>query len=597
MENQVEEIKKKLDIVNVINHFLPLKKRGRHHIACCPFHQEKTPSLVVSPELQIFKCFGCGKAGDIFTFVQEYERVDFREALEYLAKLAGIDLVRSSGFTQADNSQKILLDINTQVAKFYHHLLVSHPLGKLALDYVQKRGIKPDTINLFQIGYSPQDPNYLLKFLGQKSFKTPDLIATGTFGQSQYGSRSLYDRFQNRLVFPLTDHRGRILGFSGRLLPSQSLPAGRQAEAAKYVNSPETALYHKSQLVYGLHLTKEAIRRQKSVIVTEGEFDLISPFQSGIQNIVALKGTAFTPDQLNLLKRYTDTLILALDSDFAGNNAAQKSIETADSLGFDIHVLDLQDRFKDPDEAVQSDPVFFRQQLQNPIPVWDFIIRSAVKNYGVDTIRGKTQILSTTLPFIVKIQNSVIRSDYLKKLADNLGSDIDSILEEAGKYSPHLPAPKVSSIPGPPPPAPASPVEKIEEFLLVLIFGAKKPSALAQKLQKKLKIISTPRFISLLSYLASADDFNPSQFQQDLPPELQSAFQNLFLQATSFALESPVRRREIHKSLNQLNILAIKDKIKLLSRQISQNEDSHPDLEADYNRLLSDLKYFQNQKT
>ena len=219
MDNQVEQIKQKLNIVDVINRYVPLKKRGRNHIACCPFHGEKTPSFTVSEELQIFKCFGCGKSGDIFTFLQEYERIDFREALTELAAQAGI-ILKKTEFTSAQDKQKsLLLDINSHLAKFYHYMLSTHPLGKSALDYLTNRGVSSVSINQFGLGFSPENPQIAINYLIKKGYKTSDLIATGTFGQSQY-NRRLYDRFQGRLVFPLSDYRGRILGFSGRLLPT-----------------------------------------------------------------------------------------------------------------------------------------------------------------------------------------------------------------------------------------------------------------------------------------------------------------------------------------------------------------------------------------
>ncbi|PIU72997.1 DNA primase, partial [Candidatus Shapirobacteria bacterium CG06_land_8_20_14_3_00_40_12] len=350
MENQVEEIKKKLDIVEVINRLLPLRKRGRHYVANCPFHQEKTPSFIVSPELQIYKCFGCGKAGDVFSFIQEFNRIDFREALEEMAKVAGVKLLNTFEDSREEKNKKTLLKINEEVARFYHYMLTTHQLGKEAREYLEKREIDEKMIKTFQVGFCPNDSRLITAYLKKKNFTEEDLVKTGTFGWSQYGGKKLYDRFSGRLTFPLVDFRERILGFSGRVLP------GAKAEQAKYINSPETELYHKSQMVYGLNLAKEAIRKELSVIVVEGEFDMISPFGTGIKNIVAIKGTAFTEEQLQLLRRYTDTLILALDSDFAGNNAAIKSIEMAEKLEFEIRVVNLVGKYKDPDEAIRDDP-------------------------------------------------------------------------------------------------------------------------------------------------------------------------------------------------------------------------------------------------
>lgn len=593
MDTQVEDIKHKLDIVDVISSYLPLKKRGRHFLANCPFHQEKTPSFTVSPELQIFKCFGCGKAGDIFTFVQEYERIDFRDALEQLAKRAGVTLVRSFQSTQQESYRKTLINLNHQVARFYHYVLTSHPLGATALQYVLDRGIKLTTIKEFQIGFSPPNSQLIINYLLKKNFSLPDLIASGTFGQSQYGSRRHYDRFQGRLTFPLFDYRGQILGFSGRILP------GAKAELAKYINSPETEIYHKSHMLYGLHLAKESIRKTNRVLVVEGEFDMISPYQAGVTNTVAIKGTAFTSDQLQLLKRYTDTLILGLDSDFAGNNAAKKSIELAENLEFDIQVLDLGEKFKDPDEAIRSDPEFFHQQLDHPLPIYDFLIRSAVKNYGTDTIRGKKQILSLVLPFLVKITNSVIRSDYYRQLTAQLGSDLESIRAEAAKYSAvnttHN-SPRQTGLPGRSPAITGdNALEKMEESLLTLIFGSKKPSALAKKLQKRLEPINTPRFRHLLDILLTTEKFNPLSFQETLPSELQDTYNQLYLSATSQNIESLRRQREIKKLLDYINIYHTKTELKQVSLQIAQS--SSPELETKYNQLLTQLSRLQPAKS
>lgn len=602
MDNQVEEIKHKLDIVNVISSYLPLKKRGRHFLTRCPFHQEKTPSFIVSPELQIFKCFGCGKAGDIFTFVEDYERIDFREALEQLAKQAGVTLVRSSTFSQEESRRKTLISLNHEVARFYHYILTSHPLGKTALNYVLTRGLTLDSIKTFQIGFSPGNSRLLVNYLLKKKYSLSDLIASGTFGQSQYGGRELYDRFQGRLTFALSDYRGQVLGFSGRVLPHA------KPELAKYINSPETEIYHKSQMLYGLHLAKESIRKTNSVIIVEGEFDMISPYQIGVTNIVALKGTAFTPDQLQLLKRYTDTLVLALDSDFAGNNAARKSIELAESLEFDLQVLDLEDKYKDPDEAVKNDPDFFREKLSHPIPIYDFLIHSAVKNYGIDTIHGKKQILAMVMPFLIKINNSVIRSDYFHLLASQLGSDPESIHQEAVKYKISASGPAVSTGTSGIPivnigtTKPENSTDKIEESLFILILGAKKPALLAKKFRHHLDLISTPRLQNILKLLLTISRFDPQKFHQQLPPELQSVFSNLFLTATKESLESRRRLHEIRKTLNLLDLHQLKSRLKELSLKIKQQEvltgdNQLKELESEYNQVLARLSRLQSSKT
>lgn len=593
MESEVEEIKKKLDIVDVINHYLPLKKRGRHYLANCPFHSEKTPSFTVSPELQIFKCFGCGKAGDIFTFVEEFEHVDFKDALEDLAKMAGVVLKKDPQITQADHRRKRLVDLNNEVTKFYNYILTSHPVGKNALEYVLNRGITLDSIKLFKIGFSPSNPVLIVNYLRKKGFKDQELIATGTFGFSRYHSGQMYDRFQDRLTFPLSDFRDRILGFSGRILPGQS-----KVEAAKYINSPETDIYHKSQMLFGLNLAKESIKKNNSVLVVEGEFDMISPFQHGVTNIVALKGTAFTTDQLQLLHRYTDNLILGLDSDFAGNNAARKSIELADSMEFDIKVLDLGNSFKDPDEAIQKDPEFFHTQLQNPVPIWDFIITSAFKSNNASTVKGKKEILNLVLPFLVKINNSVIRSDYLNKLASELGSTIESITEESAKYQTSIPIPAPAVSFSPPL---LSKTERLEERLLTLILSAQKPIILSRRISRQIEFV-TPRFHAIFLRLKTRKLFHPQTFQNNLSPELQSTFQNLYLASTYLHLDSRERLSEIKKTISQILTGQLKEKLTDLSSQIAQAENQGKNtlvekLEQEYNQTLTLLSKVQSTKT
>ena len=602
MDNQVDEIKQKLNIVDVINRYVPLKKRGRTHMACCPFHGEKTPSFTVSEELQIFKCFGCGKAGDIFTFLQEYEKIDFREALEELAKLAGVTLQKSEFTNHQDSQKKTLIEINTQVAKFYNYILTSHPLGKEALDYVLNRGITLDTIKTFNIGFSPKDSRHLINYISKKNFSQKDLIETGTFGISNY-NKQLYDRFQDRLIFPLPNYRGNIVGFSGRILPSSQNP-----NLAKYINSPETPIYHKSQMLFGLNLSKEPIRIENSVIVTEGEFDMISPYQAGIKNIVALKGTAFTPEQLQLLRRYTDTLILALDSDFAGSNAARKSIELADSMAFDIKVLTLGDKYKDPDEAIKADLDFFKSQLKNTISVWDFIINSMIKANDINTVKGKQTVLQNVLPFLVKISNAVIRSDYFHKLATEIGSSEDAIYEESKKYlsirSPSEGGSRFDSILVPiniQTPTIVSKTEKFEELLLTLIIGAKNPFKLSKNLEKYLNYINTPRFQLIAKALLSKDFDDLKDFQDNLAPELQPVFQDLYFASNQQNLESEDRLVEIKKVTNQIATVYLKDELTRLSSQIAQLESADDEtglieVEAKYNQILSELSSLQIKK-
>jgi DNA primase len=592
VENQVEEIKKKLDIVEVINRLLPLKKRGRHYVANCPFHQEKTPSFIVSPELQIYKCFGCGKAGDVFSFVQEFNRIDFREALEELAKVAGVKLVNNFEDSREEKNKKTLLKINGEVTRFYHYMLTAHKLGKEAAEYLQKRDIDEKIINKFQIGFSPSDSRLITTYLKKKGFIDEEMVRTGTFGWSQYGGKKLYDRFSGRLTFPLIDFRGRIVGFSGRVLP------GAKAEQAKYINSPETELYHKSQMVYGLNLAREATRKEQTVIVVEGEFDMISPYRAGIENIVAIKGTSFTEEQLQLLRRYTDTLILALDSDFAGNNAAIRSIEMAEKLEFEIKVVELPKIYKDPDEAVRDNPDGFKQRIKEAVPIWDFVIDSAVGSFGIETIRGKKEILKKVLPFISRIRNAVIQSDYLKKLAAVLGTETTAVESELKRLGTQKEDFKVTEKEEKGVEVPMERREKMEEELLTLILGSKNIRRVAIKYGQKIKM-QTLKFIKIWEFLESKK-FTPDKLLDGVAEELKNSLGSMYLTAQEKAMEGRLRKNEIEKIVGGLKAEELKNKLREVIERIGklEREEKEEELflaEKEYTKIAAELSKWQKQ--
>jgi len=592
VENQVEEIKKKLDIVEVINKFVPLKKRGRHYVACCPFHQEKTPSFVVSPELQIYKCFGCGKAGDVFTFVQEYNRIDFKDALEDLAKMAGIKLVRSTKINGEESIKKRLFEINRETAKFYNYILLKHELGKEALEYIKKRNISEETINKFLIGFAPPDGRLIINYLLKKGYKTEELYKTGSFGKSQYKQGQSYDRFSDRLIFPQIDFRDRIVGFSGRILPSN-----KNQNLAKYINSPETEIYHKSQMFYGLNLAKESIKKNNLAIIVEGELDMISPYQAGIENVVAIKGTALTEEQLQLIRRYAETLILGLDSDFAGNKAMIRSIELADKMDFEIKILDLEEKYKDPDEAINKDLDFFKKKLNEAETIWDFILASSVKNYGIDSPRGKKLILATVLPFLAKINNLVIRADYIKKVSQTIDSDEESVAEEFKKYLNQNKESisnlkKINKIE-----EKGDMRERLEERYLILALRLQKP-----KIAIKLLKWKTPRFIKIGEVIEKITKFEAKKVAENLDPELLDTFNNLYLKAFEDQNSAEERRKERSKILRQIKELELKDRLKSLSDIIANLEASGDEkeiakVEANYAQILTKLAILQRAKS
>jgi DNA primase len=356
MADQIEEVKGKTDIVSLIGEYIEVKKAGRNYKAICPFHSEKTPSFMISPELQIYKCFGCQAGGDVFVFLKEYEGMEFGEALKFLADRAGVKLERIS---RGDFSEKEkIIEINNLTSRFYQYLLFNSSFGKIALDYLLKeRGLKLATIKEFGLGFSPDSPLGLKKFLIDKKKFDPRDIERAGIGYPKGGY--FIDRLRGRVIFPLLDHRGNTVGFAGRVLPGPN-----EKETAKYINTPETPVYHKGSLLYALNLTRGNIKKKGVAIVVEGELDAISSWQAGIQNVVAIKGSALTEDQVRLVSRFCRKAILCLDSDIAGDSAARRGVITAQEQGLEVKVARLKD-FKDPDDAARQNPEEYKKSLIN----------------------------------------------------------------------------------------------------------------------------------------------------------------------------------------------------------------------------------------
>ena len=341
--DQIEEVKNKTDIVSLISEYIEVKKAGRNYKANCPFHGEKTPSFMISPELQMYKCFGCSKSGDVFTFLEEHEGMEFGEALKYLAEKVGVKL---TFVKQNETSEKEkIIEINKSTLNFYNYALTNHPNSKKVLEYLTKdRGLTQDIIKKFNIGYAPEEYDALSKYLvGKKKHNSKDLQLSGLLvGRGT-------DRFRGRVIFPLFDHKGSAVGFAGRILPWQ------KQDMAKYINSPETPAYHKSKILFGLNITKSEIRNSDFAVIVEGELDMISSYAAGIRNVVAIKGSALTEDQIRLVGRFCKKIVLCLDSDFAGDEAAKRGAVMAVNMGFEVKVASLKS-YKDPDEIARKDP-------------------------------------------------------------------------------------------------------------------------------------------------------------------------------------------------------------------------------------------------
>lgn len=519
--DQIEEIKAKNDIVNLIGSYLPLKKTGRNFKTTCPFHKEKTPSFVVSPELQIFKCFGCGESGDIIKFLQLYEKMDFWEAVELLARRGGIKLV-SRRLSKDDQIKKRIYQANHLAAEFYHFLLTKHDLGKKALNYVLGRGIKKKSVEDFQLGFSPAQPEAVVNFLIKKGFSKPEIMETGIAFVNQ--KENYWDRFQQRLVFPLLDHRANVVGFSGRAIPGIS-----SSKMAKYINTPETKTYHKSQNLYGLWLAKEEISKKKEAIVVEGEFDVISAFQAGVKNAVAIKGTAFTEGQAKLIRRFAETAILALDQDIAGSEAIKKSSQVAELVGLDVKIALLPKGIQDLDQLIQKKPDLVKKTLASLVSVWDFVIDFSFSKHSLGDPIGKRKILAESLPFLIEIENEVVKNHFFQKLARKLKVSLESVLIEAEKTKDRKTGfgreKALDSAPS------QTRRYLLEKQLLTAIFSQEKWSHFKNKTW--FKLISFSLFKQIID-LAGEDlkkkkKFSVKDFFNNLPEELKAGFKELYL--------------------------------------------------------------------
>lgn len=409
--SDLDEIRQRVDAVSLIGEYVALKKAGRNFKGLCPFHSEKSPSFIVSPERQIWHCFGaCAEGGDIFTFLMKVENLEFPEALEILAKKAGVKLTREYRVTENQKLKDAILKANQYASNFYKYLLISHKVGVLARKYLDERKVNPKLIETFSLGYAPENWDSLIRFLRKKN--TPDFVLTKSGLVVSGRSGKIFDRFRGRLMFTLRDHRGDVVGFSGRKLPQRET----SDLEAKYINTQETPVYIKGNVLYGLDITKEAIRKAKEAIIVEGEFDLISSFSAGVPNIVAIKGTALTINQVNLIKRFTDTIAIALDSDIAGDSAARRGIEVAERAGLNIKVITVPVG-KDPDECIKENPLLWKKAVKESISVYDFLLASALKRFDKTKAYDKRKIVDELIPFYAKISNSIVQAHYLTLLS------------------------------------------------------------------------------------------------------------------------------------------------------------------------------------
>ncbi len=400
-----DQIKERLDIVDFISEYLPLKKAGTNFKAPCPFHNEKTPSFMVSPDKQIWHCFGCGKGGDIFTFIMEKEGLEFGEALRTLGQRAGVEIKPRN--PQQWGRKNKLYEINNLAAKYFHQAFLKSREAKIARDYFVKRQFNAQTIEEFSIGYSPNSWDLTGTFLKKRGYSDEDIFSAGLSVRKDRGG--YYDRFRGRLMFPIKNIHGDVVGFGGRVLRADD-------RGAKYLNTPETEIYHKSWVMYGLSAARSAIRASQQVIVVEGYTDVLASHQSGVKNVVASSGTALTDGHLELLKRFTKNIALAFDMDLAGDLATRRGIDLALQRGFNVTVIKLPAE-KDPGDLAVKDPAAWKQAIKDQRPIMEYFFESTLRGRDPDKISDKKKIAAELLAVIKRIDNNVEQYFYLERLA------------------------------------------------------------------------------------------------------------------------------------------------------------------------------------
>lgn len=582
--DQVEEVKSKVDIVEIIGTRVNLKKAGRHFKGLCPFHSEKSPSFIVSPERQSYKCFGCQEGGDVLTFLQKYEGYSFLEALESMAARVGVTL-QSYRPTEADSRRKRILEILSLSTEYYSYLLNKHESGAVARDYLASRGIRNESIKKFNLGYSPTQWRSVSDFLiKKKGYKIEEVEAAGLIIVS--GEGKYYDRFRGRVMFPLRDHKGVVVGFSGRTL-------SKEVNEAKYINSPETSTYHKSQMLYGLYENREAIRKEDKIVLVEGELDMIPSVQAGISYVVAIKGSAFTSEQAQIISRYSRNIYMSLDADSAGQEAIKRAVAIAETLDLSIRVVQIKGG-KDPGDVASENPTAWREMVKGAVLYWDFLIDSASAKYDPASGEGASEITREVIPALSQVANKVVQAHYVRKLATKLGVGESVVYEEIGRFNKKQELTHLRSVVNN---IEQGAVSRVSELALyALSLGLQN----FEKLNKKIKelelawvgVSAVEKIIRAL-LVWEKDKFEIKEFAAKLPPELIPTLDQAYLRDLTRISDV---EKEWEGTVHELEEVYVREQLKEITKTItslnpSQNEQLQA-LQNDFGRFsrrLSDL--------
>ncbi len=563
-DQTLQDIKDRLDIAEVIGSYIQLKKSGANYKALCPFHNEKSPSMQISTQKQIWHCFGCGEGGDIFGFVIKYENIEFKEALKILADKAGVKLPEYRPKDKNEtNKEEQLYKINDFAARFYHEILFKDKGAAAARDYLKNRGLSQTTIDQWKIGYAPNNFHDLEQALIKKKVSLADMVAAGVSAKNDRGQ--IYDRFRGRITFPIFNALGAVVGFSARILPQNDNPS---RPLAKYINSPETPIYSKSKILFGFNFAKAGIRKQDEVIIVEGQMDCISPHQAGFTNVVASSGTALTAEQLTQVGRLTKNLKFCFDTDQAGLIATKRAVANYLGKDFTIKIISLKGA-KDPDELIKKDPKEFTRQVAAAPLFLDFYLEKSFENFR-NTVTEKKAIAKELLPLIKLLTDPIEQEHYINQLAAKLGTTTQALnkaLETgSGAISTYTQAPyQTGTISQSPPPPTIGALEK-------QILGG---------------IMLNPNFANYITKQSDASDFSSPETQdifkkvsQGQPEQVNKtplAEECLFMVESQLAESGGNEKlfiNELQKSFALFKLPRLKQKQKNLGSQIKQAEVS-----------------------
>lgn len=600
----VDDVKQKIDIVDVIGQYVQLKKAGRNFKALCPFHNEKTPSFIVFPDQGTWHCFGaCNTGGDVFTFLMRRENIDFGEALRRLAQRAGVELIRESpGESQ---ERKRLREILTAAAAHYHYLLKNHPDAQFTRDYIAKRFISPETAAQFELGFALNEWEAMKSFLIGKGYAIHDLEAAGLVIKSEHEQGGYYDRFRGRLMFPIRNRSGEVIGFGARALND---------EEPKYLNSPQTALFDKSGTLYGLDLAKDAIREQNLAVIVEGYMDVIGAHQAGFKNVVASLGTALTEKQLGLLKRLTKRYALALDPDAAGEEATKRGLEVAREaltrktvpVPMGAGLIGFEERLEaelfiipmplgqDPDEIIHDDPARWHELVDHAEPLVDFYFRVMTRDLDLSAPRDKTRAVKRLVPIIREIGDAVQRAHYTQQLARLVQVSEQTITQEIVQHAPRRAARSKSQVADHVTPSgveeAVEPVlrvsSKLDEYCLMLALNTPEHLSRIDFLEAEdfSEAASRALFSALRNFASQTELFDREAFRESLDDSLKTLCDDLLSRAAQLPnLNEPDLAREIEVAAYRLRLS--RDKAALTNLEfLIREQDSERD--SDETRML-----------